>query len=186
MQYKPSSLVANLQVFRQHDGRDTSFVMSNEIDSPEPFCQVNVRFFHNSSNDHSCLIIRSPFEVDFKRASDLVNQLSEAQNERQLSRYIKAVNNCHLLICDELGYLNFDLQGASLLFQVFAARYELSSTMITSNLVFSKWPDFLGNDSIMSTALVDRLIHRAEILNMYGDSYRLKEAKGMLDKELSS
>ena len=124
--------------------------------------------------------------MDFKRASDLVNQLSEAQNERQLSRYIKAVNNCHLLICDELGYLNFDLQGASLLFQVFAARYELSSTMITSNLVFSKWPDFLGNDSIMSTALVDRLIHRAEILNMYGDSYRLKEAKGMLDKELSS
>ena len=74
--------------------------------------------------------------------------------------------------------MNFDLQGASLLFQVFAARYEVSSTMITTNLEFSKWPAFLGNDQAMSTALVDRLIHRAEILNMNGKSYRLKDAKG--------
>lgn len=122
--------------------------------------------------------IRRGYTVRFRRASDLVNQLSEAQNERQLSRYIKTLNNCHLLICDELGYLNFDLQGASLLFQVFAARYEVSSTMITTNLEFSKWPAFLGNDQAMSTALVDRLIHRAEILNMNGKSYRLKDAKG--------
>lgn len=121
--------------------------------------------------------IRRGFTVRFKRASDLVNQMSEAQSERQLSRYIKALNNCHLLICDELGYLNFDLQGASLLFQVFAARYEVSSTMVTTNLEFSKWPAFLGNDQAMSTALVDRLIHRAEILNMIGESYRLKDAK---------
>ncbi|PHJ36685.1 hypothetical protein P378_20865 [Desulforamulus profundi] len=68
--------------------------------------------------------------------------------------------------------------GASLLFQVFAARYEVSSTMITTNLEFSKWPAFLGNDQAMSAALVDRLIHRAEILNMNGKSYRLKDAKG--------
>jgi DNA replication protein DnaC len=121
--------------------------------------------------------IRRGYTVRFRRASDLVNQMSEAQNEKQLSRYIKTINNCHLLICDELGYLNFDLQGASLLFQVFAARYEVSSTMITTNLEFSKWPAFLGNDQAMSTALVDRLIHRAEILNMNGDSYRLKDAK---------
>jgi len=64
------------------------------------------------------------------------------------------------------------------LFQVFAARYEVSSTMITSNLKFSEWPAFLGNDQAMSTALVDRLIHRAEILNMIGESYRLKDVKG--------
>jgi DNA replication protein DnaC len=122
--------------------------------------------------------IRRGFTVRFKRASDLVNQMTEAHNQRQLSRYLKALNNCHLLICDELGYLNFDLQGASLLFQVFAARYEVSSTMITSNLKFSEWPAILGNDQAMSTALVDRLIHRAEILNMVGESYRLKDAKG--------
>lgn len=125
--------------------------------------------------------IRRGYTVRFRRASDLVNQMSEAQNERQLSRYIKTLNNCHLLVCDELGYLNFDLQGASLLFQVFAARYEVSSTMITTNLEFSKWPAFLGNDQAMSTALVDRLIHRAEILNMNGKSYRLKDAKGEMN-----
>ena len=125
--------------------------------------------------------IRQGFTVRFKRASDLVNQMSEALSKNQLSQYIKTLNNCHLLICDELGYLNFDLQSASLLFQVFAARYEVSSTMVTSNLEFSKWPAFLGNDPAMSTALVDRLVHRAEILNMNGESYRLKDAKGKID-----
>jgi len=121
--------------------------------------------------------IRRGFTVRFKRASDLVNQMAEARSQQQLSQYLKVLNNCHLLICDELGYLNFDLQGASLLFQVFAARYEVSSTMITSNLSFSKWPSFLGNDQAMSTALVDRLVHRAKILNMVGESYRLKDAQ---------
>lgn len=129
--------------------------------------------------------IRRGFTVRFKRASDLVNQMSEAQNERRLSRFIKTLNNCDLLICDELGYLNFDLHGASLLFQVFAARYEVSSTMITSNLEFSLWPPMLGNDQAMSTALVDRLIHRAEILNMNGDSYRLHDAKSETISSLS-
>jgi DNA replication protein DnaC len=122
--------------------------------------------------------IRRGFSVRFRRASDLVNQLSEAQNDRHLSQYIKTLNNCHLLICDELGYLHFDLHGASLLFQVFAARYEVSSTIVTTNLEFSKWPPFLGNDPVMTTALVDRLIHRAEILNMNGMGYRLKDARG--------
>lgn len=122
------------------------------------------------------------YTVRFKRASDLVNQLSEAQNERRLTQYIKSLNTCHLLICDEIGYLNFDLQGASLLFQVFAARYEVSSTMVTTNLEFSKWPSFLGNDPAMSRALVDRLIHRAELLNMNGKSYRLKDTKLDIDE----
>ena len=126
--------------------------------------------------------IRRGYTVRFRRASDLVNQMSEAQNERQLSRYIKAINNCQVLVLDELGYLNFDLQGASLLFQVFAARYEVSSTIITTNVEFSKWPVFLGNDQALSTALVDRLIHRAEILNMNGISYRLKDAKAELNQ----
>jgi len=129
--------------------------------------------------------IRRGFSVRFRRASDLVNQMSEAQNERKLSRFIKTLNNCDLLICDELGYLNFDLHGASLIFQVFAARYEVSSTMITSNLEFSLWPPMLGNDQAMSTALVDRLIHRAEILNMNGESYRLYDAKSEIISSLS-
>ena len=65
------------------------------------------------------------FTVRFRKVSDLVNQLTEAQNEGRLSRCIKSLNTCQLLICDELGYLHYDLQGASLLFQVFAARDEV-------------------------------------------------------------
>ncbi|MFZ1127485.1 IS21-like element helper ATPase IstB [Methanoregula sp.] len=122
--------------------------------------------------------IRRGFTVHFRKVSDLVNQMTEAQNEGRLSRYIKSLNNCQLLICDELGYLHYDLQGASLLFQVFAARDEVASTLVTSNLEFSKWPAFLGNDQTMCTALVDRLIHRAEILNMNGQSFRLRGARG--------
>ncbi|WP_040428546.1 ATP-binding protein, partial [Acetivibrio cellulolyticus] len=63
-----------------------------------------------------------------------------------------------------------------MLFQVLAARYEVRSTIVTSNLEFSKWPDFIG-DSIMATALVDRLVHRSTILNMNGEGYRIKDGR---------
>jgi DNA replication protein DnaC len=119
--------------------------------------------------------IKRGYHVKFKKASDLVNQMSEAQIDKQLTRYLKNLNNCHLLIIDELGYLTFDIQGASLLFQVFAARYETKSTIVTTNLEFSKWVSFLG-DPGLSTALIDRLIHLSTLLNMNGESYRLKNA----------
>ena len=77
---------------------------------------------------------------------------------------------------DELGYLNYDLSGASRLFQIFASRYETKSTIVTTNLEFSRWIDFLG-DQTMATALIDRLVHLSVILNMSGDSYRLKQAR---------
>lgn len=119
--------------------------------------------------------IKKGYHVKFKKASDLVNQMSEAQIDKQLTRYLKNLNNCHLLIVDELGYLTFDIQGASLLFQVFAARYETKSTIVTTNLEFSKWVSFLG-DPGMSAALIDRLIHLSTLLNMNGESYRLRNA----------
>lgn len=123
---------------------------------------------------------RQGFTVRFKKASDLVSQMSKANHEKKLSEYIKKVNNCHLLICDELGYLNFDINDASLLFQIFADRHELKSTMITTNIEFPRWTEFLGKDKMLSTAIVDRLIHRAELLNMFGTSFRYSEAKEAL------
>ncbi len=122
--------------------------------------------------------IRRGYTVRFKRASELVTQMSEAQDEKQLSKYLKNLNNCHLLIIDELGYLSFDLQGASLLFQVFAQRDETKSTMITTNLEFSKWINFLGEPSL-ATALIDRLAHKTTFLNMNGQSYRLENANAI-------
>ena len=120
--------------------------------------------------------IKNGYSVKFRVASNLVNELSEAKQCNRLTKYLKFINRCHLLIIDELGYLSFDLPSASLLFQVFAARYETKSTIITSNLEFSKWVTFLG-DPVMSAALIDRLIHKTAILNMNGESYRLKTTK---------
>ncbi len=117
--------------------------------------------------------ISKGYTVKFRKASDLVAQMTEAVNERYLSKLIKKINACSVLIVDELGYLSFDAAGASLLFQIFAARYETKSTIVTSNLEFSKWVTFLGNDEHMTAALIGRLVHHSTILNMNGEDYRL-------------
>jgi DNA replication protein DnaC len=116
--------------------------------------------------------IRKGYSVRFYRACDLATQLAEAQSEKRLNGMLKALQKCQLLYVDELGYMTLDQKSAQLLFQVLAGRYEVRSTMITSNLEFSKWPNFIG-DPIMATALVDRLVHRSAILNMNGEGYRL-------------
>jgi len=120
-------------------------------------------------------VIRRGYSVRFKRASDLVMQMMEAQETKQLSQYLKALNKCDLLIIDEMGYLSFSAEGASLLFGVFGGRYERQSTMVTTNLEFSKWTQFLG-DPMLSAALVDRLAHKTIFLNMNGPSYRYHHA----------
>lgn len=117
--------------------------------------------------------ITKGYTVKFRRASDLVTQMTEAVSEKHLSLFIKNVNACDVLIIDELGYLSFDAAGASLLFQIFAARYETKSTIVTSNLEFSKWVTFLGKNDHMTAALIGRLIHLSVILNMNGEDYRL-------------
>lgn len=125
--------------------------------------------------------IRKGYSVKFRRASDLVTQLSEAQSDKHLSSMLNSLNKCQLLLLDELGYLTLDQKSSSLLFQVLAARYEVRSTIVTSNLEFSKWPDFIG-DPIMATALVDRLIHRSSILNMNGEGYRINDGRKLQQK----
>jgi len=118
--------------------------------------------------------ISKGYTVKFRKASDLVTQMTEAVSEKHLSQFMKNLNACDVLIVDELGYLAFDAAGANLLFQVFAARYETKSTMVTSNLEFSKWVNFLGKDEHMTSALIGRLVHMSTILNMNGEDYRLQ------------
>lgn len=118
--------------------------------------------------------IHKGYTVKFRRASDLVNQMSESHNDKTLTKYLKTINTCDLLILDEVGYLTYDLQSANLLFQVFAARYEVKSIIVTTNLEFSKWIKFLGGDENMSSALIERLVEGSTILNMNGKSYRIK------------
>jgi DNA replication protein DnaC len=120
--------------------------------------------------------IRKGYSVRFRRACDLVTQLSEAKSEKHLSSMLNSLNKCQLLVLDELGYLTLDQKSSNLLFQVLAGRYEVRSTIVTSNLEFSKWPDFIG-DPIMATALVGRLVQRSTILNMNGECYRIKDRR---------
>lgn len=126
--------------------------------------------------------ITKGYTVKFKRASDMVNQMTEAADEKSLSKYIKNVNACDLLFIDELGFLSFDTAGASLLFQIFAARYEVKSTVVTSNLEFSKWLTFLGKDEHMASALIGRLVDQSTVLNMNGDNYRLQRLTPLREK----
>jgi len=118
--------------------------------------------------------IQKGYTVKFKRVGDLVTQMIEASSQKRLAQYIKTTNSCDVLYLDELGYLAHDVTGASFLFQVLASRYETKSTIITSNLEFSKWSTFLGNDDQISDALIGRLVQNSAVLNMNGENYRLR------------
>ena len=121
--------------------------------------------------------VKRGYSVRFKRASDLVNEMAEAKSDKHLADYIRTLNRCQLLIIDEVGYLNYDLNASSLLFQVVSARYEKASTFYTTNLEFSKWGKFIGDD-MLASAIVDRIAHHAIILNMNGPKgWRLEHAR---------
>src|SRR3974390_2332622 len=117
------------------------------------------------------------FSVTFTTAPALVNELMEARDERRLLRLQKQLAACKLLVIDELGYVPFSQTGAELLFETFSQRYERGSTVVTSNLPFEDWTSIFGSERLTG-ALLDRLTHHVHILEMNGDSYRLKQSKG--------
>jgi DNA replication protein DnaC len=127
--------------------------------------------------------VKRGYSVKFKRASDLLNEMSESKSEKHLADYIRTLNRCQCLILDEVGYLNYDLATSSLLFQVISARYEKASTIYTTNLEFSRWGQFVG-DKDMASAIVGRIAHQAIILNMNGSKgWRLEHARSKKQKK---
>ena len=124
--------------------------------------------------------IKRGYSVRFKRASDLVNEMSEAKTEKKLADYAKTLNRCRLLILDEVGYLPYDSTASSFLFQIISARYETASTFYTTNFEFSRWPQFFpdkSNNEIV-TAIVTRIAHQSIVLNMNGpNAWRLEHAR---------
>ena len=118
---------------------------------------------------------RNNYRTRFVSCYGLVNELIEARQERDLRRLIGRHSRYDLLILDELGYIPFSKEGAELLFQVLAERQEKGSVIITTNLGFADWTQVFG-DPVMTAALLDRLTHKAHIINCLWDSFRLKES----------
>jgi DNA replication protein DnaC len=112
--------------------------------------------------------------VLFTSAIDLINTLSLAQEANRLKTELKKYLAPTLLVVDELGYLPIDKRGADLLFQIISLRYERGSLVITSNRAFKNWPQIFNNDSTLTSAILDRLLHHAETILIEGKSYRMK------------
>ena len=123
--------------------------------------------------------VEQGYSVRFFTASGLTNQLVEIQEQKALTKLEGKLAKCHLLILDELSYLTFSRYQTELLFQVLSERTERTSTIITTNLDFSRWGEIFA-DGMMAAALVDRLTYRSHILNMNAESYRFRESKKML------
>lgn len=115
------------------------------------------------------------FRTRFTTCYGLVNELIEARQERVLQRLIQKYVRCDLLILDELGYIPFSKEGSELLFQVLAERHEKGPVIITTNLGFADWTQVFGEPT-MTAALLDRLTHKAHIINCSWESYRLKQS----------
>ena len=116
------------------------------------------------------------YRVRFTTAASLVHELMEARDEKRLLRFQKHLASFELLIVDELGFVPLSKTGAEMLFEIFSQRYERAATMVTSNLPFNEWTEILGSERLTG-ALLDRLTHHVHILEMNGESYRLKESK---------
>ena len=115
-------------------------------------------------------------KVRFTTAAALVHELVEAVDERRLQRLQKTLASQDLLIIDELGFVPLSKTGAELLFEIISQRYERGSIIITSNLPFDEWTEVFGSERLTG-AILDRLTHHVHILEMNGDSFRLRESR---------
>jgi DNA replication protein DnaC len=115
------------------------------------------------------------YSVLFASAIDVINTLSAAKGAGRLKAELKKYTKPALLILDELGYLPIDKTGADLLFQVISLRYEQGAIVITSNRAFKEWPKIFNNDSTLTAAILDRLLHHAETVIIEGKSFRMKD-----------
>jgi DNA replication protein DnaC len=141
----------------------------------------NILFYGNPGVGKSHLAVslgilaaKSRYITYFISCHELITQLNKAHLENRLDAKLKHFSKYRLLIIDEVGYLPIDKQGANLLFQLVARRYEKNSTIITTNQAFSKWAEVFS-DAVIANALLDRLVHHSHIIKIIGPSYRMKD-----------
>ena len=117
--------------------------------------------------------------VAFVTAAALVHEMMEARDEKRLLQHQRKLAKVKLLIIDELGFVPLSKTGAELLFELISQRYERGSTLITSNLPYEEWTETFGTERLTG-ALLDRLTHHVNILEMKGESYRLNQSRARL------
>ena len=125
------------------------------------------------------------WKVRFTTAADLVMLLETAQRQGRLKEVLhRAVNTYRLLIIDEIGYLPMGREQANLFFQVVSKRYERGAMILTSNLTFGSWDQAFAGEAVLTAAMLDRLLHHATVVQISGESYRLKDKRraGVMDK----
>ena len=117
-------------------------------------------------------------KVRFITAADLMLQLAAARAQGRLKEYFnRAVMGPKLLVIDEIGYLPFGREEANLFFNVVAKRYERGAIVLTSNLPFTQWASAFADDQTLTAAMLDRLLHHAHIVQISGESYRLRDKR---------
>jgi len=121
------------------------------------------------------------YKVYFATVPSLINELKESKSDKKLYTFEKRFEKYDLIIADELGYISFDKEGSELLFTFLSLRAERKSTIITTNLSFDRWNEVF-NDAVLTAALIDRLTHKSYVINMNGNSYRMKETKDWLEE----
>ena len=112
--------------------------------------------------------------VLFATASEWVARLAEAHHAGRLQSELVRLGRYPLLVIDEVGYIPFEAEAANLFFQLVSSRYERASLIVTSNKPFGRWGEVFGDD-VVAAAMIDRLVHHAEVIALKGDSYRLKD-----------
>jgi DNA replication protein DnaC len=121
------------------------------------------------------------YRVFFTTVPRLITQIRESRSQKTLRALEGRFEKFDLVICDEFGYISFDKEGAEMLFSHLSLRAGRKSTIITTNLSFDRWSEIFG-DPVLTAAMVDRLTHKAYIINMNGMSFRVKETKEWLNK----
>lgn len=171
---------------------DFDFDFQASIDKDQIMDLATMRFVHNQENvvflgppgvgkthlavSLGMLAASNRLSTYYINCHRLIEQLNKAHYENRLPERIKTFSKYSVLIIDEIGYLPMDIQGANLFFQLIAKRYEKHTTIFTSNRPFSQWNEVFS-DVTIAAAILDRVLHHCNVVNIKGESYRLKERK---------